>query len=674
MVVFNLSTFPEVCRLCLQSKHPDELVSVETIRPLFDRKLSDLLEGLTFKVPADVLPYFPSEVCLMCLEVFDFFYKYKQKMNYIHRFLVAFAEVKLGNDQSLVKLFNDHNEYFSILFKDLDLCNKDELLVEDILEEYPQYKIASMPVVKREASPELVSETAEPPDDYEYHVEVLEEQDDKAKGAFLVERLLEELGQVKQNEAGEKLVEIKAEPVRLLRNAPEASEPGVEEVPYCDSEHLEDYSDDFQEGTLEIDTNDEEMEDLPANEEDVASEALTSAESKNEKESYSCGKCKYKTVFKEALTVHEKRHEQNDHLEGIHCSHPSCLKVFPSKAEYQKHLKQGVHKQHVCDICGASLKHKYSLEVHLSRHAGVTQFQCTYCSSSFYTKTELRNHMRSIHTTGERWECSKCKSVFKNRKLLNQHLESHVEERNFKCTVCDFAFKTMQHLKRHITTVHKEVRFHCEHCSMSYGRKDKLRMHMERAHNIQSYFICDICVRTFNNGTALAEHKTHHANPKPLECPVCLLAFENKRAFEGHLCITYREDYVCCERDFKFHVHYNRHMLTEHGVKSNARVKPTSGVLMGQLRAGRRKKTVQCRMCRKVCPTMVERRKHEAGCAEKRDKVGLVEGSSDGSMPPIEEMGEEEHLEQEEEEEEEMVDEEPDFIIDEDVEEPVGEF
>lgn len=53
MVVFNLSTFPEVCRLCLQSKHPDELVSVETVRPLFDdRKLSDLLEGLTFKVPA----------------------------------------------------------------------------------------------------------------------------------------------------------------------------------------------------------------------------------------------------------------------------------------------------------------------------------------------------------------------------------------------------------------------------------------------------------------------------------------------------------------------------------------------------------------------------------------------------------------------------------------------
>lgn len=112
-------------------------------------------------------------------------------------------------------------------------------------------------------------------------------------------------------------------------------------------------------------------------------------------------------------------------------------------------------------------------------------------------------------------------------------------------------------------------------------------------------------------------------------------------------------------------------MLTEHGVKSNARVKPTSGVLMGQLRAGRRKKTVQCRMCRKAFSTMVERRKHEAGCAGKRDnKVGLVGGSRDGSMPPVEEMGEEEHLE-----EDDMVNEEAEFIIDENVEETsVGEF
>ncbi|XP_062542175.1 zinc finger and SCAN domain-containing protein 2-like [Armigeres subalbatus] len=659
MGTFNLSTFPDVCRLCLQSKHPDELVSVDTVRPLFDRKLVDLLEELTFKIPSKVVPYFPSEVCSMCLEVVDFFFKYKQKMNFIHQFLVAFVEVKLGNDHSLRKLFEDHNVYFSILFKDLDLCNKEDLLVDDMLSEYSQYKIASMPVVKQEVDFERVpeeqpKEESSESDSYEFQIEVLDEKDNDA---FLVERLLEKLGQVKQNDGGEKTLEIKAEPVQLIGS----EEPGeIEEVVYSDSEALEDVLEIPHENSQDEKSN--ENIDFSKDEEEMDIEVQVEKIDSTPSEIFKCTKCKYKTIFKNALAIHEKRHKQYDHLKGIHCRHPSCLKVFATKEEFEKHLKEGLHKLHICDICGATLKHKYSLEVHLSRHAGTTRFNCSYCSSSFYTKTELQNHVRSIHTTGERWECPKCGSVFKNRKLLNQHLESHVEERNFKCDACEFAFKTLQHLRRHVSTVHKSVRFNCEHCSVSYGRKDKLRMHMERAHNIQSYFICDICVRTFSDSASLDEHKNHHANPKPLECPVCLLAFENNKSYDAHACITYRDDYVCCGKDFKFHINYNRHMLSEHGTKMNARVKPASGMLVGNLRAHRRRNMPpSCRMCGKECTSLMERRKHEAKCGV-RKRVPSTKVSNDkpeAGQEPGDEMGEEEHL---------IEDETVEFIIDEDAE------
>ncbi|KXJ80012.1 hypothetical protein RP20_CCG027166 [Aedes albopictus] len=675
MVTFNLSTFPEVCRLCLQSKHPDELVSVDTVRPLFDRKLADLLEELTFPVPKKVVPYFPTEVCSMCLEVVDFFFKYKQKMNFIHRFLVAFAEVKLGSDVSLVKLFNDHNDYFSILFKDLDLCNKDELLVEDMLGEYSQYKIASMPIVKQEAEPESdhVPEEDLTQDDemLEFQIEVLEEHDEKANEVFSAERFLEELGEVKQNAAGQKMVEIKAEPVLLMGSEVSGE---IEEATCSDSEHIDDFSEKYEEAVM--DTIEQEMEDIHGEQkQEVTREPAKKVEEVERRETFKCGKCKYKTTVKDAMVLHEKRHEENDHLEGIQCRHHSCLKVFSSEEDYQIHLKEGPHKQHVCDICGASLKHKFSLEVHLLRHAGTPRFPCSYCSSSFYSKTELGNHVRSIHTTGEQWECQKCGSVFKNRKLLNQHLESHVEERNFKCDACEFAFKTLQHLRRHITTVHKLVRFNCGHCSATYGRKDKLRMHMERVHNIQSYFVCDICVRTFSNAKALAEHKSHHANPAALECAVCLLAFDNSQSFHDHGCITYREDYVCCGKDLKFHVNYNRHMLSEHGEKTNARVKPASGMLVGQLRATRRSGPPRCRMCGRECSTLIQRRKHEAKCGLLKQRSALLgqvrNDKQSGESQEIEgEMGEEEHLIEDEEEhlEDEMDDEEEtQFVIDEDI-------
>ncbi|XP_053688198.1 zinc finger protein 83-like [Sabethes cyaneus] len=649
MSAFNLSTFPEVCRLCLQSKHPDELISVDTRRPLYNATLADLLEELTFKIPEQAVQYFPAEVCLMCVEVFEFFCKYKQKVQQIHRFLLAFVEVKLGNTEQLVQLFEEDGESLEVLFKDLDICNRDQLRVEDMLEEYSQYKIASLPTVDVKA--EFTGggeEEEEEQDDHGLNVEIIESH--KIDQNFkLDDRFLEKVHSFQSDSIAVTLIDIKAEPVTavpILQN----------KLPSISEEKIISNSDDedgyFENAPLEVVTDDEQVEIMLMNDDrKLKNDSVTKRPAK---ETFlGCDKCSYKTRFQEALKAHHRRHQQNDRLEGIHCPHPSCLKVFPDQHEFDEHLKEGVHKQHVCDICGATLKHKYSLEVHLARHAGKPQFQCQYCSFPFYTKTEMRNHILSIHSTGKCCACTKCGAVFKNNKLLKQHLESHVEQRNFKCDTCDFAFKTVHHLRRHITTVHQEVRFHCERCEMSYGRKDKLRMHMERKHNVQSYFYCDICLRSFNSNSALEEHKGHHAEPKPLECGVCLIAFDDGPSFEQHLCISYREDYVCCGRDFKFHVHYNRHMLKEHGVQSNVRVKPKSGQLIGQMRASRRQRLTRCRKCAQTFQSIAERKKHSAECKNAAKSANpastVMSVKSEGSMQVCE-MGEEEYLVEDENE------------------------
>lgn len=57
---------------------------------------------------------------------------------------------------------------------------------------------------------------------------------------------------------------------------------------------------------------------------------------------------------------------------------------------------------------------------------------------------------------------------------------------------------------------------------------------------IQTYFVCDICLQSYNARDKLEEHKTHHENPKPLQCGVCLTAYVSQEEYDSHLCITYK--------------------------------------------------------------------------------------------------------------------------------------
>ncbi|EDS26700.1 conserved hypothetical protein [Culex quinquefasciatus] len=138
---------------------------------------------------------------------------------------------------------------------------------------------------------------------------------------------------------------------------------------------------------------------------------------------------------------------------------------------------------------------------------------------------------------------------------------------------------------------------------------------------IQTYFVCDICLQSYNARDKLEEHKTHHENPKPLQCGVCLTAYVSQEEFNSHLCITYKDDYVCCERDFKYHFYYNKHMFLVHGLKTNVRVKPTQGLLLGQVRA-MRKQAERCPRCEREFPTRNQKKQHMIACR--------VDGGGDG--------------------------------------------
>uniref|UniRef100_A0A182PHG0 C2H2-type domain-containing protein n=1 Tax=Anopheles epiroticus TaxID=199890 RepID=A0A182PHG0_9DIPT len=578
------------------------MIALDEHRPLLDATIGTFLEDITFRVPDNVRSLLPSSVCVACLEVMEFFSKYRRKMKHLHEFLIALARVKLGDEMSLRELFENRTEHLELLFRDLGLCNTTEAGVEDLLQEYEQYMIASIKVDCEENAEMATCEES---------IAVLEltpldeviplEESEVLEETFATEEQFDsDYTPIEGIEAKETVPTTQRQKrKRKIIQTRQSSRMTVE---------------------LELDTQDDNAT--------VSDEQQKDDDGVPCRERYQCEICPYKSYHTVAFTLHKKKHEQNIGKSGFVCNNPYCLRMFDTLDELLNHKSSNPHRRYTCEICGNVLKHRVSLEVHMERHVGFTHFQCPYCSSSFHTRTEVKNHLAAIHISEDRAECGECGAVFTSKKLLKQHLESHTEERNFHCKDCERSFKTQHHLNRHIRAVHTEVtRFHCEHCDVSYSRRDKLRMHVEKVHEIQTYFVCDICVRSFDTNEALQEHRHHHEHPQKLECGTCLIVCLTQESFDTHTCITYQDNYVCCGRDFKYHMLYNKHMMS-HGIKVNARVKPNTNLLIGQeraMRAGsqsgkkqptRRKDQTktgkhECLVCGKSFASITELKQHE---------------------------------------------------------------
>ncbi|XP_039429110.1 zinc finger protein 426-like [Culex pipiens pallens] len=563
MAIFALDQFPDVCRMCVQPKPVGEMIPLEsiTLEGVGSQTLLQLLNRLTFEASKDISDHLPRAICSGCFSTFEFVCQYQAKATMTGKLLVALASLKLGNEGPIVRLFGAERDALVRLIRELNLCSKEEVLLQDFLEQFKRKKAPVQIKLENDATQQVVRESK--PEDVEYYnVEYIEED-----GSASVQRHHQE--------------EAKEDPEPFAEFLEDPEEP---------EEFLQD----------------EHEESLESNEQPQKIRPKTRM--------MQCSYCKYRTTSQEMFQSHVDRHENPDDRNPWKCSFANCDEVYPTKDELLRHKKE-MHSKYVCDICGLVLKHKYTLEVHLRRHKGESKYPCQYCRTAYFTSNELKLHMSVVHLSLVDFQCNDCGLAFKNKKSLLLHSRTHSEQRSYQCEECDMSFKTSAHLRRHHNTVHRAIKFSCSLCSVSYGRKDKLRMHMERTHNIQTYFPCDICLKSFSSAADLAEHKAHHARPKELECATCLVAFLNRKEFDDHLCITYRDSYECCGRDFKFHLHFNKHMFLAHGLKTNVRVKPAANQLMSAVRAAR-KPVERCVRCGRVFPTRKLKKEHMQQCAE----------------------------------------------------------
>ncbi|XP_058467587.1 zinc finger protein 436-like [Malaya genurostris] len=125
----------------------------------------------------------------------------------------------------------------------------------------------------------------------------------------------------------------------------------------------------------------------------------------------------------------QERH-RNDHLghRPYPCTVEGCTHAFSSKAGLLGHLARHADRDNIydCDICGAKIKTKSSLQRHRKMHTTEKPHACNICGKRFWRKSYL-NHHATVHTGIAKFPCEYCGFVFKNKYWRSFHIkQKHV--------------------------------------------------------------------------------------------------------------------------------------------------------------------------------------------------------------------------------------------------------
>lgn len=151
------------------------------------------------------------------------------------------------------------------------------------------------------------------------------------------------------------------------------------------------------------------------------------------------------------------------------------LDLKPFKCDYNE-----------CHRCFVNINH---LRRHLITHTKERPFKCHYieCQKSYGRKDYLKDHIKRHHKNENSYECSfdGCKRLFNNKSNLNVHMNRHLGVKKFKCDYndCGLSFVEMSQLRRHVRSVHtKEKPFKCDYneCGLTFSRVDQLKSHSKR--------------------------------------------------------------------------------------------------------------------------------------------------------------------------------------------------
>ncbi|XP_059501939.1 zinc finger protein 407-like isoform X2 [Stegostoma tigrinum] len=264
-----------------------------------------------------------------------------------------------------------------------------------------------------------------------------------------------------------------------------------------------------------------------------------------------------------------------------------------------------------CEDCGFLADGVNGLNVHIAmKHPSAEKhFHCFLCGKSFYTESNLHQHLASmghqrmeqesieeLPEGGATFKCVKCNTAFdleeylfvhikqKHGEMLrevNKYIVEDTEQINCErqenqgnvCKYCGKVCKSSNSLAflAHIRTHTGSKPFRCTLCNFATAQLGDARNHVKRHLGVREYkchicgkFVCEICDRTFTEKWALTNHKKLHMGQKPFKCTwlTCHYSFLTASAMRDHFRTHTGEKSFLC--DLCGFAGGTRHALTKH--------------------------------------------------------------------------------------------------------------
>ncbi|KAH8239764.1 hypothetical protein KR032_007589 [Drosophila birchii] len=272
-----------------------------------------------------------------------------------------------------------------------------------------------------------------------------------------------------------------------------------------------------------------------------------------------CGKS-----FRQAVNLKNHITTAHEHRKQFSCS--QCPKSFALKERLRLHMRlHSGEKPYPCAMCDKKFARGGQLQQHVMSHhkTSIQQFNCTKCSASFSTNTNLRVHMER-HEQGIEHRCSICESQFANELALRAHInQEHHKLTQIECEICLKVIEPDEDMATHMQK-HKVKTHVCEVCGSYFTQKSQYNVHM-RMHTGERPFQCRICHQTFAHSTVLKLHIRKHTGEKPFRCQLCVdeVAFSQLAHLKNHMKKIHKKQkpYMCegCNEFFKIKVELQAH-------------------------------------------------------------------------------------------------------------------
>ncbi|KAL5233762.1 hypothetical protein ACI65C_001173 [Semiaphis heraclei] len=229
---------------------------------------------------------------------------------------------------------------------------------------------------------------------------------------------------------------------------------------------------------------------------------------------------------------------------------------------------------HSCpyEDCTSTFSRPYRLQIHIQRHQGIKQFQCTQCDRGYHRRQHLQRHIAEAHQNHSRLEqplfCDHCDRPFNTAWGLRRHQAKikapKVRNRSYSCETCGRRFFNIDNLKvhsfrhkrfkcdipsctlsehkfswsfyqRHLATHHSEP-FECHHCNEQFILKSQIKLHVKQ--HMPNYVCTQSgCGKTFAEYRYMYNHIQMCHKERTHKCSVvgCDWVFTRKSRLENHI-------------------------------------------------------------------------------------------------------------------------------------------